>query len=82
MNLYLLKLTEEAGYGYDWADGFIVRAASSKAARGIIANSSRGGTWGDEGARTWLEPTLSTCEEIAEGVEGASGIVLRSFNAG
>jgi hypothetical protein len=82
MNLYLLELTEAAGFGYDYAVGFVIRAASSDAARSIIADSPRGGTWGDEGARTWIEPDLSTCEEIASGVKGASGLVLRSFNAG
>lgn len=86
MNLYLLKLTEAAGFGYDYATGFLVRAASSEAARGIVATAKerRAGEPGpgDEGARTWLEPTLSTCEEIAEGVEGAAGVLLRDFNAG
>jgi hypothetical protein len=87
MNLYLLKLTplgEQSTPVYEVALGFLVRACSGEAARGIIASakeSYRDFDWrpGTEGARTWLEPELSTCEEIAEGVEGASGVLLRDY---
>lgn len=84
MNLYLLKLTplgERNTPNYEVAVGFLVRACSCKAARGIIAAARENKRPfnerpGSEGARPWLDPTLSTCEEIAEGVEGASRVLL------
>lgn len=90
MNLYLLKLTplgEQIVPDYEVALGFLVRACSGDAARGIIASaqeSKRDFDWqpGQEGSRAWLEPELSTCEEIAEGVEGASGVLLRDYIGG
>lgn len=83
MNIYLLKRLDNDAE-YDEARGFVVRAASGDAARGIVATADwrSGGGPGDEGARTWLESELTSCEEIAEGVEGASGVVLRDFSAG
>lgn len=90
MNLYLLKLTPEgeaAAPDYECAVGFLVRAASGEAARGIIASANEerrpfNERCGSEGARFWLEPSLSSCDEIAEGVEGASGVLLREYIGG
>lgn len=90
MNLYLLKLTPlgaREAPEYECALGFLVRACSGEAARGMVASAKEtrrdfNQRPGSEGARTWLEPELSTCEEIAEGVEGASGVLLRDYIGG
>lgn len=90
MNLYLLKLTPEgeaAAPDYEYAQGFLVRAASSEVARGIVASAKEerrpfNERCGSEGARFWLEPALSSCDKVAEGVAGASGVLLREYIGG
>lgn len=82
MNLYLLKRKGTATNDWDCARGFLVRAESGEAARGIVASGQSPKHHGSEGARFWLEAELSTCDEIAEGVEGVSGVLLCDFHHG
>jgi len=79
MNLYLLK-RRDAG-DYDEAFGFVVRASSELAARGVINTEAWYGA-GCEGEKTWLDETATSCEEIACDVEGNTAILLRDFRAG
>lgn len=73
MNLYLLESLGD--YGYDETDGHVVRAVDEASARNMIEPA-------EEGKQVWLNPDKSTCELIAEGVEGEPAIILTSFNAG
>lgn len=73
MKLFLLKRKTEPDY--DEFGGFVLRADSSKIARYTAASKS-----GDEGANTWLDEGLTSCEELTS--DGEPGIILRDFNAG
>ena len=76
MKLYLLKRIE--GEGYDKATGFVIRAESPHAARGIIFAGDGGIPWaGEEGSHVWLDPTLTTCRVLH--ADGKPGVVLRDF---
>lgn len=74
MKLFVLRSLRERP-AYDVSRGFVIRAAEEGAAR-IMASRCAG----DEGEATWLAPTLSTCEALAD--EGEAEIVLHDFNAG
>lgn len=73
VNMYLLERIGDIGY--DEADGFVVAAKTGDEARQQAAERA-----GDEGAGTWLAPSLSTCEVI--GAAQHAGVFLRSFRAG
>lgn len=82
MKLYLLKRIGECDY--DEADGFVVRAKSPQGARKIIAEDwdalhpdSRLPWFGEEGSEPWLNPALTTCQELH--ADGKPGVVLRDF---
>jgi hypothetical protein len=70
--IYLL--TRSATTKYDEYDAKIVRASSEQEAR-ILANESTG----DDG-KIWTDPKCVTCEPCQP--DGASGVLLASFNAG
>jgi hypothetical protein len=71
--LYLLSSKEPIGW--DQSDSFVVRAKSEEEAR-LLASGSAGA----EGKERWLNPSRSSCEILSS--EGASGIIIDSFNAG
>lgn len=73
MNLYLLQLTEDAGY--DAVFGFVIRAPSEESARMQASANAK-----EEGIAVWLTPDLSTCTPVT--TEGPIGIILRDFHAG
>lgn len=75
MNIYLLSANH---VNYDMVEGFVIRASSMKEAREIASKHP-----GDEGALTWLTPSLSTCNLIGKGIEKEEPeMILRAFNAG
>lgn len=59
---------------YDVNNGFVIRASSEDVAR-IMASKVRG----DEGAETWTDPRLSTCDRLWP--VGDDEIVMQDFNA-
>lgn len=74
MRLWLLKRSAQWPE-YDVNNGFVIRAATETDARQLAA-----GQRGDEGAETWLDSALSTCEPLTD--DGPAEIVLLDFNAG
>lgn len=60
---------------YDCTLGVIVEAENEESARILAADVS-----GDEGSGSWLNPALSTCEELAP--DGTPGVIMRDFHAG
>ena len=75
MKLYILKRNDERP-AWDVANGFVVRADSPDAARLIAAAEA-----GDEGRAAWINPTLSTCDELQP--DGDAGcVILRDYQAG
>lgn len=73
MRLWFLKRVERANY--DEASSFVVRAFDATGARAIAATRC-----GDEGADTWTDEELSTCEPIE--ADGPACIICRDFIAG
>ncbi len=74
MKLWILKrLTDRPEW--DVNNGFVIRAETENAARGIASQQR-----GDEGPGTWIDTGLSTCEELT--ADGEIGVVLTDFNAG
>lgn len=73
MRLWLLRRSDPRLI-YDTNEGFVIRAESEAAARGL-ANSQAA----DEGA-IWEDPAASSCEPLDH--DGSRGIVLIDFNAG
>lgn len=76
MNIY--KLARLGKVYHDEASAFIVFAMSEDEARRIAGDEA-----GDEGQYTWVDPSLTSCEHIGEGLDAQSpGVACRSFNAG
>ena len=78
--MYIWHLTrhEDTGWDYDEVISWVIIASSEDQARALAAEGP-----GDEGARFWLEPSLSICKLIGTALYGEpSGIVVRSFHAG
>ena len=79
MTLWLLTATEKAAklgkQSWDSYDSFVVRADTEETARILASHKAA-----DEGADTWLNPELSSCNELL--ANGKTEIVLGSFNAG
>ena len=67
MKLYLLEITGKGGY--DEMLGTVVRANTPKAARKLAASQAQA-----EGANTWLDDKLSTCEVLTE--TGKAGVII------
>lgn len=59
---------------YDKAFAFVVRAESESAARHIASWNC-----GDEGKEAWLNPSLSTCDELT--ADGDPGVVCKDFHS-
>lgn len=77
MKLWLLQQREDVTWphpiGYDYACGFVVRAATEDEARGYAEEMA-----GDEtrkGHPVWLDPALTDCRELT--ADGEPGMVLR-----
>lgn len=60
---------------YDVNNVFVVRSRTEEAARAFAAEEA-----GDEGDATWVDPSLSTCEELS--VDGESGVVASEGREG
>lgn len=77
MRLWLLEATEAGRHHLtcDCSNGFVVREISAPAARKGASLAA-----GDEGAKFWTDPTMSTCIELKP--EGTPGIILRDLSAG
>ena len=81
MKLWILKNIRPNGPHYDVACGFVVRAENENHARVLIHSSRLGDDgYGDEGPDTWIDSTLSTCNELTP--DGDAAIILRDFAAG
>jgi hypothetical protein len=87
--LWLLELTEEGEerFGWDSADGFVVRAESEEEARKIAGENAGLEEWDfeknepvDRGPEFWGDPKMTTCVRV--GNEGERGVVLESYRAG
>lgn len=79
MKLYLLRPIHKEGDDpwdpwYDKCFGFVVRASSSEKARELASKEN-----GDEGAKVWLDPSYSTCAELA--TRGGEMVVIKDFAA-
>ena len=76
MRLYLLKPINPNAPPFDpWWDksfGFVVRAKSEQDAREYAAKER-----GDEGADTWRDPALTSCEVLP--ARGEAGVILTDF---
>lgn len=75
MKLFHIKATDEAEVGYDCNHAFVIRAKNEGDARRLAAEAK-----GGEDQETWLDPILSTCEELSP--KGEAEIILADFNAG
>jgi hypothetical protein len=81
VKLWLVKRIAAA----DWDEyqGFVIRAETELEAR-RIANGDKPDSfpfdYEDDEISVWLNPDLSTCEELT--ADGEAGIVLYDFNAG
>lgn len=73
-------------WSWDCSYGYVVRAEDERGAREMIANSNAlcADDWrfspGDEGAASWLNPELTSCDELT--ADGAPAILMRDFLAG
>lgn len=74
MKLKLFLLTRRDHPEFDEVAGFLIRANSEAHARWMATQEAR-----DEGWGAWVDPSVSTCEELTE--DGVSGILLRDFRA-
>lgn len=85
MNLYLLILkTRKQPFPYDRVFGFIIRANTEEEARSFAAPESgmEDGWMSKEERQTssvWLDASRTTCSEIASGVSGKVGVVIRDL---
>lgn len=82
MNIYLLKRRDdlENPYreaDYDEAEGFIIVADNSTAARDLAMTDC-----GDEGKDVWRYAAHSTCRKVGTSVRNQGCILLRSFKHG
>jgi hypothetical protein len=73
MKTYLLKRLTPVRW--DECEGFVICAASPRAARKLASEHAA-----DERASVWLDPQLSSCEQITS--EHDAGVILGAFNAG
>lgn len=60
---------------YDMAYGFVIVAESPDAARSLASGEA-----GEERAESWLDPSLTYCDELIP--DGWARIVVRDFLAG
>ncbi len=85
MKLWILRprkdLLEQDNLWKPWYDkvlGFVVRAETEEQARGYADKKAEGEN--DDGDRPWLDPNMSTCNELTP--EGEEGVVMRDFARG
>lgn len=79
MKLYILEKNEKTLEGkahwdiyiWDCVQSMVIRAPNAKYARKIAKYA----TDGDEPAKTWLNPKLTTCKALRQ--EGEPGLILR-----
>ena len=72
--MWIYKLERKTDIGeVDVMNALVVRAGNDTRARYMAADKAL-----DEGARTWQDPNLSTCERIGSGPIGSSGGMLTS----
>jgi hypothetical protein len=74
MKLFLITVNETE-WCYDCYDRKLVRALDESSARSIASM-----VHGDEGCSAWLDNRYSTAEVVT--VNGESGVIVDSFNAG
>jgi len=75
LNLYFLFRAHDDSYPYyDTFDGHVVRARSVGEAREMCP-------YGDEGP-IWRDSQKTSCEVLADGVDGKVTVILSSYNAG
>ena len=76
MKLWILRPVDESLEPWvPWSDrafGFVVGASDEDSARRLAASDC-----GDEGPEAWLDPLLSTCQELVP----TEGIWMRDFQA-
>jgi hypothetical protein len=76
MRLWILRpVNEESAPWEPWFDrafGFVIGAGDEDAARQLAASDC-----GDEGPEAWLDPALSSCQELV----ASEGILMRDFQA-
>ena len=87
MKLWILRpvkgLTDDTNPWKPWYDkafGFVIRAETEREARNLIVgdmNTVCDGEAGDEGRPAWLNPELSTCNELL--TDGEPSIILKDF---
>lgn len=74
MKLWQLALRDISGPPSDRCIAFHVRADTELSARRFASEEP-----GNEGGFTWLDPALSTCEELT--ADGDAGVLMADFEA-
>lgn len=78
MQLKIYHLARLGVTHYDEVSAFVIIAASPDEASRMASDDA-----GDEGAYTWVDPAVTSCEVIGTALPDAvPGPVVRSFHAG